>query len=1346
MEALQDESTRVEEPTRVPAVKAKRTYGRKKDAVETLDDTSSITRPSLRTRLFSTRGTSSATESPVDASNLFRIADDLAAIDRQFEEEESRPTKGSRVRERTIKGSSSTKSPSTEEDSNSAADESILSAIAPPLSSSQSDPPSPGPVSPEPVRKLARQNYQDDNEGISGKLVNTSKSSDKAASKQLVIPPSSDFDQEDDADSSISIHKDKGDFKQQHEPENLFTSETKGRRKANLSREASGSKIKKLSKKEENETRKVHARHMAEQKVAITKRTTRHTIRDFLIDIANPRITGKGKQAIPYSSDPIQDFSSPAPAPAQMPSSPEPGPSAHIISDEDTPTMQDILNPRSGEKHDAEVVEQRRKSLALVKQRVLEKKERKAPQSDISDEDLELVVEDKHAKKSKLALDYEKRLANVAGFRPGRLSLASELDGSQGDHAIKLASKPAFSDVNRRTSAALNHRDLQHMIRNKAIKQSKELTREKEEEWESRGGTTLAKLRAGQLIIEDIAKQLIERRVHGVDDEKLVIQDSEADRKISDDEDDGDWRPLERGSASPTARSIKGSDEEEELEDEVSNNSENENPDENIQPTPDTEGPDSPNQRQRHIRRAAKRTVMLDSDDENEDDRGRVLVPHTSLVIDDNALRDTELSEGEENKENDTRLAFENGEDKENIAVSSQGLAGSRLGTRQPSIFDLSSGPSRFSMSPSPSPRRPLQARRSDDDALIFRSPPSILTFGSPKSNRVVSSTPSTLQPAFGDFSNGGFSQIFNDSEGILQSDGSATPKDSHKLNLKSPGDDFSSLQSSFEPLPLKTNTFSDDFLLGTQDASPVNRFRRQPTNDDISLTPDVKLQLALEVPTQMRMNADSVFEKEQEDLAFMEEADFSTSKRQDEKTLYVNEIGMLTQTRPDDSTPVIYRMWTPTQKEPAILGTQATIPPSSVPRQPLSTLSFTSEETPSLPRLSRLRKGKDRAISPIDGGNDSDIEPMTSNAFTKLLQAAKNQNKKEKKKLGKSEFIEGEAQESDEDELLGFGGGKKYDEEDSDDDDPDAVVENLVDDATMNAEQLAEDKVLEKVKEQLEEEDAALQKYHQAAVEGKYRTKRRGGGLAMSDSDSDLEEDEETRRLRRRMNKKRRIEGDTLEALAKNEKTRAFYDAYQRDVMEDDNEDFAHLEQDDMEVLEQDDENEPPETVSAAVIREQLREAARKSKGKEKQHHAFNPEDVNWAEPKTSDDEFDVKEIEEQARRSTRRRPVFGQTDIPDYDDSLPRKTAELDAAQVAQLSAWRKEQSGRNLGTGGTRGAITVTGHGNKNNNSRGGTSISRGTRPTPSGAQPEPRRKVTKTASVLASMTSKQKRFGR
>ena len=59
-----------------------------------------------------------------------------------------------------------------------------------------------------------------------------------------------------------------------------------------------------------------------------------------------------------------------------------------------------------------------------------------------------------------------------------------------------------------------------------------------------------------------------------------------------------------------------------------------------------------------------------------------------------------------------------------------------------------------------------------------------------------------------------------------------------------------------------------------------------------------------------------------------------------------------------------------------------------------------------------------------------------------------------------------------------------------------------------------------------------ALEKYHQAAIEGKYRAKRRGGGFAMDDSESEQESDEENRKVRRRMQKKRRIEGDTLEAL----------------------------------------------------------------------------------------------------------------------------------------------------------------------------------------------------------------------
>lgn len=68
-----------------------------------------------------------------------------------------------------------------------------------------------------------------------------------------------------------------------------------------------------------------------------------------------------------------------------------------------------------------------------------------------------------------------------------------------------------------------------------------------------------------------------------------------------------------------------------------------------------------------------------------------------------------------------------------------------------------------------------------------------------------------------------------------------------------------------------------------------------------------------------------------------------------------------------------------------------------------------------------------------------------------------------------------------------------------------------------------------------------------------------------------------------------------------KDEKSRAFYDAYQRDVQEDDNDDFAHLNNDDMEEDEGGDENEPPEVVATSEIQARLREVAREQKGKER-------------------------------------------------------------------------------------------------------------------------------------------------
>ena len=64
--------------------------------------------------------------------------------------------------------------------------------------------------------------------------------------------------------------------------------------------------------------------------------------------------------------------------------------------------------------------------------------------------------------------------------------------------------------------------------------------------------------------------------------------------------------------------------------------------------------------------------------------------------------------------------------------------------------------------------------------------------------------------------------------------------------------------------------------------------------------------------------------------------------------------------------------------------------------------------------------------------------------------------------------------------------------------------------------------------REHLEEDDANLQKIHEAAVAGKLRGgKKRGRDVAMSDSES---EDEEYRH--RPKSKKRKVAGDKLEDL----------------------------------------------------------------------------------------------------------------------------------------------------------------------------------------------------------------------
>lgn len=79
------------------------------------------------------------------------------------------------------------------------------------------------------------------------------------------------------------------------------------------------------------------------------------------------------------------------------------------------------------------------------------------------------------------------------------------------------------------------------------------------------------------------------------------------------------------------------------------------------------------------------------------------------------------------------------------------------------------------------------------------------------------------------------------------------------------------------------------------------------------------------------------------------------------------------------------------------------------------------------------------------------------------MKKASKTKPNEPRQKLQKSEFVENEAQESDDDDILGFGPQRKDAEDEEDGEDLDKALETLVDDRPMDEEAVAADLVLEK-------------------------------------------------------------------------------------------------------------------------------------------------------------------------------------------------------------------------------------------------------------------------------------------
>ena len=133
-------------------------------------------------------------------------------------------------------------------------------------------------------------------------------------------------------------------------------------------------------------------------------------------------------------------------------------------------------------------------------------------------------------------------------------------------------------------------------------------------------------------------------------------------------------------------------------------------------------------------------------------------------------------------------------------------------------------------------------------------------------------------------------------------------------------------------------------------------------------------------------------------------------------------------------------------------------------PRRPLDTLVLEDDtESPTVHRTGRLRK---RSATPEQREYESSPTPSPTkpkDAFNVLMKP----RVKPVKRLEKSEFVEGEAEESDEERKFGFGfgGPSKGDEDESDGEDQDQTLAELVDDQQMDQATLNEAKVIEKVK-----------------------------------------------------------------------------------------------------------------------------------------------------------------------------------------------------------------------------------------------------------------------------------------
>ncbi|KAJ4472160.1 hypothetical protein J3R30DRAFT_3523743 [Lentinula aciculospora] len=1040
-------------------------------------------------------------------------------------------------------------------------------------------------------------------------------------------------------------------------------------------------KVKAPTKKERRDTALDRQRINEQKQVSIARERhkSKLTFHNLLSKLAGNTFSKSVPLKGEDSMDPISEFSSPSGNNIALVASESEGTETkaprHIVPD--VPNAADTDN---GAFPGMEQLfkEQRAKSLKEKKLQVIRQQEQSRSFAPLSDDDDDLEIVDGPSTSMQVAIKKE-----AEARRSGRPSITA---------STRILQKHAGISVSRRisevtaASQARNSKELNEVLLKRVKAENSRRTKEKSEEWVRRGGKPL-----------ESGVQVSERR--GLDwyATRALEESNRSTAEMQDshdgeeeDEDNEDWFHSLRGSASPAPVEPEGNenDNEEGFEDDQDITMVNE----------DAEDEDIPTQVDLPHRRSLRAIVVSDTEEEENDENphlrrqslGRVLV-EDSIILDQDSDKfspvlqlahrhsdspyDGGATEDEGDKENNDRLMYDRSEDKENTAVVRHELLNSRLSLgRQNTLFNLEEGlSSRLSVSSDgyatdENPRGPLKTlsvaeidpftpavipfvtrlQRTISTATIADDPPDALSVLSPKVS---------LEPQVS-----GFSQFSDDGEefqpkkleagfsGFFDSD-SQRPSTSSRPPL-------GSLKE-----PVQTNNF----------------FAKLRRSDSLALTQDIGLQPALEVDESLVRQADKVFEREQELL--LEAVNESTSKKPE---LYINDQGFITQTRPHENAEIYRPPPTPSQlfSQTEQFAIQGGLSQSSA-RQPFRDISMSeadfAEDTPvQTGRLHRLRK-RDETPSPSSPtfstmfGGSSTLPPLLSPSEPTKRQRVEPKVRKIRQKLGKSEFVEAEAQESDEDEMFGF---RRVEEDEEDGEHLDRTLETLVDDKEMDQTQMAEDKVMEKYQEQRQADDAHDEEVAHKVIDGHFRNGKRRRHRADVDNsdDDDEEEDERGRRIRRKM-KEPELRGD-IKSLAGQDATRAFAELYQAAIKSDGDPELAFLQGDESNDIimtgtsyEQDgdaDENDE-NTVNTSDLMRQLREAAQA--GEDDGPH-LDPNDVSFVDADNEDEDEDFPRVRHVTNANSRSRG-----DRRTAIDSLEFESAENHKSELMINERGRKQ-----------------------------------------------------------------------